>query len=167
MNRKKVFLIIGAGATLAIAIFLIFNFIIPNQQKPKEVPLPVPAKKEVKKEQDIIIQQVIQNYDAENLRDPFAPLIIKRQISTKGGSPLETYDIEELKLTGLVFDKKGSFALIQTPDGKFYIAKEKDKVGVSGGTITKIGKDFIEIKEMPAYGGFSPKIKQLKLRTEE
>lgn len=167
MNRKKVFLIIGVGAILAIAIFLIYNFITPQQQKPKEMPLPVTAKKELKKEQDITIPQVTQNYDAENFRDPFAPLIIKRQISPKGGSPLETYDIEELKLTGLVFDKKGSFALIQTPDGKFYIAKEKDKVGVSGGTITKIGKDFIEIKEMPAYGGLSPKIKQLKLRTEE
>lgn len=169
MKNRRVFLIIGGGVLLAILIFFIFSFILPQQQKPKETPLPITSKKEVEKKADVDIvkTQIIQQYDSENLRDPFAPLIIKRQITQKGSFPLETYDVEELKLTGIVFDKKAAFALIQTPDGKFYIAKEKDKIGISGGMITKIAKDFVEIKEPPTHGGISPKTKQLKLRTEE
>lgn len=167
MKKKRILLLAAFGALLAIVILLIYAFFISPNQKITETPMPASVSKETPKKSESLPVQTIQQYDAENLRDPFSPLIVKRQIGQRAGSPLETYDVEELKLTGIVFDKKGAFALIQTPDGKFHIAKEKDKIGISGGMITKIGKDFIEIKESPAYGGLSPKTKQLKLRTEE
>lgn len=167
MKNKKILLIVGGAIIVAVVVFLVFNVFLPQQEKPKETPISLPSKKETVATTDISIIQTVQHYDSENLRDPFAPLIIKRQVTQKGVSPLESYDVEELKVSGIVLDKKGSYALIQTPDGKFYIAKEKDKIGISGSMITKIGKDFIEIKETPAYGGISPKTKQLKLRMEE
>lgn len=99
-------------------------------------------------------------YDAQQLRDPFAPLIVKREERVKGVSPLESYDVEELRLTGVARDRGGSMALIQAPDGRFYIVRENDRIGFSGGRITKILKDTVEIKE-------NKKTKYMKLRTEE
>lgn len=166
MKNKRIPLIIILICFLGIGAYLTYDFITSSQQKPKETPVQVAPKKEPPKKVEILPMQTVYKYDAENFRDPFSPLIVKRQVGQKISSPLETYDVEELKLTGIVFDKKGYFALIQTPDGKFHIAKEKEKVG-AGGMITKIGKDYIEIKETQAHGGFATKTKQLKLRTEE
>jgi type IV pilus assembly protein PilP len=165
-NRKKFLLIVGL-AVLVVLLLLTFNVFLPSPQKPVETPLPKTTKKEMIQKTETPIFTTVQPYDSEYLRDPFAPLIVKRQIGQKTKSPLESYEVEELKLTGIVFDSKGSFALIEAPDGKFYVVKEKEKIGISGGIITKIGKDFIEIKETPLYGEISPKTKQLKLRTEE
>ncbi|MGC8937845.1 MAG: pilus assembly protein PilP, partial [Thermodesulfovibrio sp.] len=87
-------------------------------------------------------------------------LIVKREARKKGASPLETYEIEELKLTGIAKDKKGALALLQAPDGRFYIVRENDRIGYSGGKVIKILMDSIEIRE-------NNKVKYLKLKTEE
>lgn len=166
MKNKRILLMIVLLSLIGIIAYMAYNFVITPQYKTDETPLPMKANREISKDVEKITQ-TIYRYDSENLRDPFLPLIVKRQVGQKTISPLESYDIEELKLTGIVFDRKGSFALIQTPDGKFHVAKEKEKIGISGGIITKIGKDFIEIKESQAHGGFAPKTKQLKLRLEE
>lgn len=164
-NRKL--LITGVLVVLSVVLIYVIFGVILSEKKPKETSVPVALKKETPKKTEELVPQKTQQYESENLRDPFAPLIVKRQINQKKLSPLEMYDIEELKLTGIVSEKRGAYALIQTPDGRFYIAREKDKIGISGGIITKIGRDFIEIYETPAYGGISAKTKQLKLRAEE
>lgn len=167
MKNKKIIYIIAIALILIIAGYFVYSLVL-MKDKPKETPLPQPIKKEIAQKVDTQPKPSISYvYDSENLRDPFAPLIVKRQINQKTGSPLEKYDIEELKLTGIVFDKKGAMALIQTPDGKFYVARQNDKIGMAGGSIVKIHKDSLEIKEPPAFGSTVWRTKHLKLRLEE
>lgn len=155
-----VLILIGIGA----------YFLLLTKEKPKETALPVPVKKEAiaPKEEKIVLPSY--QYDVSNLRDPFSPLIIKRQESKKGGSPLEGYDLEELKVTGIIRDKRGLIrALIQAPDGRFYIVRENDKIGLGGGKIKKIHKDSVEVGdfEKSYEAAISQKVKFLKLRMEE
>ena len=167
ISKTNKILIIAIIVLVLIGVGAYFLFI--TQQKPKETAIPMPAKKEaIKTTPEIKVPSYV--YDVESLRDPFSPLIIKRQEKKKGSTPLEGYDIEELKLTGIVKDKKGiMIALIQSPDGKFYTVRENDKIGLSGGKIKKIYSDSIEIEdfERTYTGAFSKKVKYLKLRAEE
>ena len=167
MNKTNKILIIAIIVLILIGVGAYFLFI--TQQKPKETAIPMPAKKETI-ETPLEIKAPSYVYDAESLRDPFSPLIVKRQEKKKGSTPLEGYDIEELKLTGIVKDKKGiMLALIQAPDGKFYTVKENDRIGLSGGKIKKIHSDSIEIEDLERTytGSVSKKVKYLKLRMEE
>lgn len=157
MDRKK-FLIFGI-ATLFVIILLAIYFLFNKTQKQEEI-IQKPTKKQSIQTSLQEIAFPTYSYDVQNLRDPFSPLIVKREERKKGVSALESYDIEELKLTGVAKDKKGVLALIQSPDGRFYIVRENDRIGFSRGRVIKILKDSIEIRE-------GNKVKYLKLRTEE
>ncbi|MGB9822834.1 pilus assembly protein PilP [Thermodesulfovibrio sp.] len=157
MERKRILIITGALVLLAV---LLIGFLLLNkEEKSKQIIIKTPKRQPVQINQPNIVFPTY-NYDAQQLRDPFAPLIVKREARKKGASPLETYEIEELKLTGIAKDKKGALALLQAPDGRFYIVRENDRIGYSGGKVIKILMDSIEIRE-------NNKVKYLKLKTEE
>lgn len=166
IKDKRFLILIIAISIIVISLIADYFLSSKNQKSTQEIPLPKQTKVEPPVKLEIDLKPIISQYDTENFRDPFAPLIIKRHTGQKYRFPLENYDIEELKLAGIVSDNKLNLALIQTPDGKFHIVKDNDKVGPMGGII-KIGKDSIEIKEPPSEIGSYPKIKQLKLRMEE
>ncbi|WP_353684112.1 pilus assembly protein PilP [Thermodesulfovibrio sp. 3907-1M] len=157
MGRKRILII--TGALVLLAVLLIAGYFLLNKEETKQTVTKTPKKQPVQINQPEIVFPTY-NYDAQQLRDPFAPLIVKREARKKGASPLETYEIEELKLTGIAKDKKGSLALLQAPDGRFYIVRENDRIGYSGGKVIKILNDSIEIRE-------NNKVKYLKLKTEE
>ncbi|MGB9710733.1 MAG: pilus assembly protein PilP [Thermodesulfovibrio sp.] len=157
MERKRILIITGALVLLAV---LLIGFLLLNkEEKSQQIIIKTPKRQPVQINQPNIVFPTY-NYDAQQLRDPFAPLIVKREARKKGASPLETYEIEELKLTGIAKDKKGALALLQAPDGRFYIVRENDRIGYSGGKVIKILMDSIEIRE-------NNKVKYLKLKTEE
>lgn len=169
LKDRKVIALIGVGILLIASVLINLDLFLPKKDlnKLKETPIKTPTPKEniIKIERDES-KQIIIHYDAENLRDPFAPLVIKRLANLTPSTPLEMYDIEELKLVGIITDYK-KLALFKTPDGKFHIAKEKDKIGNSGWIITKIHINTLEIKEPPASGGYLPRTKQIKLKPED
>ncbi|MGO9379761.1 MAG: pilus assembly protein PilP [Dissulfurispiraceae bacterium] len=107
-------------------------------------------------------------YSGFDRRDPFAPLVSKRE-GAKGVSPLESYDVTEMKIIAVLWDKKKHFAVISLPDGKSYNVTDGDKVGSHGGVITKITKDTVVIRERirDASGVMSPRDTVLRLRGEE
>lgn len=154
-NRRNLIILTGF-AVILIAVASVFLF-REESHKTEKVMLTKPVKKIERIQPESF---PVHSYDAHQLRDPFAPLIVKREERRKGVSPLESYDIEELKLTGVAWDSKGRMALIQAPDGRFYIVRENDRIGFSGGRVIKILKEAVEIKE-------NKKIKYMKLRTEE
>ncbi|WP_353685900.1 pilus assembly protein PilP [Thermodesulfovibrio sp. 3462-1] len=157
MERKRILIITGALVLLAV---LLIGFLLLNkEEKSQQIIIKTPKRQPVQINQPNIVFPTY-NYDAQQLRDPFAPLIVKREARKKGASPLETYEIEELKLTGIAKDKKGALALLQAPDGRFYIVRENDRIGYTGGKVIKILMDSIEIRE-------NNKVKYLKLKTEE
>ena len=81
-------------------------------------------------------------YNSEGLRDPFIPLVGKEEKKTrevvekpeKTGPTVEKPKSREIvthsgyRLIGLVWDKKGVFALIEGKDGK-WIVKKGDHIG--------------------------------------
>jgi len=109
-------------------------------------------------------------YTGLDRRDPFAPLVSRRDGGReKGISPLESYDVTEMKIIAILWEKKKHFAVISLPDGKSYNVMDGAKVGSHGGVITKITKDTVVIRERirDASGGMSARETVLRLRGEE
>ena len=109
-------------------------------------------------------------YTGLDRRDPFAPLVSKREAGRdKGVTPLESYDITEMKIIAILWDKNKYFAVVSLPDGKSYNVTDAAKVGTHGGVISKITKDTVVIRERirDASGVMSPRDTVLRLRGEE
>jgi Tfp pilus assembly protein PilP len=109
-------------------------------------------------------------YTGLDRRDPFAPLVSKRERGReKGVSPLESYEITEMKIIAILWDKKKYFAVVSLPDGKSYNVTDGVKAGSHGGIISKITKDTVVIRERirDASGVMSPRDTVLRLRGEE
>ena len=109
-------------------------------------------------------------YTGLDRRDPFAPLVSKREAGRdKGVTPLESYDITEMKIIAVLWDKNKYFAVVSLPDGKSYNVTAGAKVGTHGGVISRITKDTVVIRERirDASGVMSPRDTVLRLRGEE
>ena len=98
-------------------------------------------------------------YNSEGLRDPFIPLVTKEKIVEKAEKTEQKVEKPKPKkitadsgyrLIGLVWDKKGVFALIEGKDGK-WIVKKGDRIGkfqvfkveAKKGEVTLIGEEKI------------------------
>ncbi len=156
---KKILIIIAIAVGVVLILGGILFFTSKKDVKETSIALPQKPKKiEIQPKQEEVASAVY-SYDAQILRDPFAPLIVKRDEKKKSASPFEVYDIDDFKLTGIAKDNRGTYALLQAPDGKFYIIRDNDKIGTSGARI-KILKDSVEVRE-------GNKTKRIKLYTEE
>lgn len=116
-------------------------------------------------------EQEIYTYDPRGKRDPFLSLVkasTQKLERRKGMTPIESYGIDEITLLAIAWDDQKYYALIMLPDKKSYTIKEGDKLGIHNGTVQKITKDMVLIREyVKDYRG---KIKLrnsiLKLRKE-
>jgi Tfp pilus assembly protein PilP len=111
-------------------------------------------------------------YDARGKRDPFLPLVQLSKEKPKkkaGASPMESYDINELRLLAIAWDKNKYFALIVLPDKKTYTITEGMTLGLQGGKVEKIEKDSVLIREyIKDYKGeIKPRDSILKLHKGE
>ena len=62
-------------------------------------------------------------------------------------SPLEKYNINELKLIAIIWGIKRPTAMIEGPNGTGYVVKKGTFVGDKKGRIVKILKDKVIVKE--------------------
>ncbi len=110
-------------------------------------------------------------YASSDRRDPFLPLVTPKDGDgkLKGATPLESYEVSEFKLIGVVWSTKGYVAQVVVPDGKSYSLREGARLGPHGGRVVKITKDTVTIREnVRDYRGIlKPKDTLLKLRLEE
>jgi len=111
-------------------------------------------------------------YDARGRRDPFlSPVVVtkEKQIKRKGASPFESYDIAEIQLLAIAWDKNKHFALIRLPDKKTYTITEGMSLGLEGGKVEKITRDSLVIREnIKNYrGDIQPRDTILKLHKGE
>ncbi len=116
------------------------------------------------------VAPIAYEYNAKGRRDPFTPLIVKVEPERKkGGVPLENYGVNEFKLTAVLWNKSGFYALVSAPDGKTFVLREGTVIGLHGGKVEKIMKDSVIIKEfLKDYKGrVKPNYTVLKLRREE
>ena len=83
---------------------------------------------------------------ANGPRDPFAPLATKWS-GLPDRSLLEQYDLSQLNVVGVIYGTKEPRVLFRDPTGVTHIATIENKVGKLGGSITKIDKSSIVIRE--------------------
>lgn len=115
------------------------------------------------------------DYKPKGRRDPFLSLIIvepekvDKIVKKKTGHPLENYDVVEFKLIATLWNKVGYYAVITLPDDKSYTIIEGMRLGLHNGTVHKITKDSVIIREniKDHKGVFKAKDTILKLRREE
>ena len=108
----------------------------------KQVPAPVGKEEETKEEAFV--------YVTEGRRDPFVPLSrIRRPIkaSDEPATPLQSYDLSQFRLAGVIVGKGASKALVIAPDGKSYILSEGVKIGKNNGVILTISSESVVVEE--------------------
>ncbi len=92
-----------------------------------------------------------QGYTAVTLRDPFVPFIREKVIPLKKRraalTPLERYDLGELRLVGILVKGKERYGLIEDSEGKGYTVRVGMRIGKNSGTIVKITNDSLIIEE--------------------
>jgi type IV pilus assembly protein PilP len=107
------------------------------------------------------------SYNPGGRPDPFVPLVLPQQVAEKGKKGLENLQVSELKLTGIVWDKKGYVALVEAPDGLGYVLKVHDLIG-NAARVTRITTDSVtfEVKEQPYLPQSRVREVELKLKKE-
>ena len=92
------------------------------------------------------------SYNPVGKPDPFRPFI--QLASPQGGSktapltPLQKYDISQLKLVAIISSPDGNIALVEDVAGKGYFLKKGTWIGKNDGKVTKILKDQVIIEEV-------------------
>jgi Tfp pilus assembly protein PilP len=110
-------------------------------------------------------------YETKGRRDPFRPLIAPRvaEVKPRPKTGLAALEVSELKLSGIIWEQRGFFALVEAPNGAGYVLRVSDPVGENARVtnITPQGVTF-EVKaggtpSQPARG----RMVELRLRKEE
>jgi Tfp pilus assembly protein PilP len=114
-------------------------------------------------------------YEAKGRRDPFRPLIAPRVAERKGPpkTGLAALEVNELKLSGIVWEQRGYFALVEAPNGAGYVLRVNDTVG-EGARVTRITPQAVTFEVgVEVRGGPAPsqsartRAVEIRLRKEE
>jgi type IV pilus assembly protein PilP len=102
-------------------------------------------------------------YDAFELREPFAPWdIADERAATSGAGPrpdpdrrkeaLEAFPLDALDMVGTIGTAENMYGLVKAPDGVVYRIRPNNYLGQSDGRITGIFEDRIELVELIPNG---------------
>jgi type IV pilus assembly protein PilP len=88
------------------------------------------------------------NYTASGKRDPFTPFERASSTAPMGPIwPLQKYDLEQLKLVGVIWEVKVPKAMILDPSGHGYVVTINERVGRNNGYIARIREGEIVVVE--------------------
>jgi type IV pilus assembly protein PilP len=109
------------------------------------------VEKQEKKEEEFV-------YVTEGRRDPFIPLsrIIKpvvQEVDQEPQTPLQSYDVAQFKLIGVIVGMGEPKAMVVSPDVKSYVLAKGVKIGKNNGIIINITSEAVSIEE--TYYDFS------------
>jgi type IV pilus assembly protein PilP len=151
MTRKRLQLMLVASA----ALFLLFGCgeesPAPRSAAPQKVAAPTPravAPPSAPETAEPPPPRYV--YDPSGRRDPFEPLTtIKKPIAQQDVplTPLEKFDLGQLRLIGVIIGKGEPRAMVIAPDGKSYILKKGVKVGRNDGRVVGIKDDAVLVEE--------------------
>jgi type IV pilus assembly protein PilP len=112
-------------------------------------------------------------YKSLGNRDPFRSLIQTAEGTETSAidvarTPLESYNVSQLRLIAVVIAADASYALVILPDGKSYTVKMGMNLGLHDGVVTEIRSDEIVVEEAIKDHKGNLKLKEvyLKLRQE-
>jgi type IV pilus assembly protein PilP len=113
-------------------------------------------------------------YDTAGRRDPFQPpLVVARQVLNADPeeplTPLQSYDIGQFRLIGVIIGKGEPRAMVVAPDGKSYILQRRIKIGKNGGQVTEVQQGMVVIEEkfQDFAGEVKTVIQEIKLPKRE
>jgi len=126
---------------------------VPSVTAKKVEPPKAVEKKEPEKR-----EEVEYSYNPAGKADPFKPFIqltpIREASRTIPLTPLQKYDISQLKLVAIISIPEGNIALVEDVTGKGYFIKKGTMIGKNEGKVTKILKDKVIVEEayMDVFG---------------
>jgi len=103
-------------------------------------------------------------------RDPFQPLALKPRAVSKpraNRSPLERYEIGQLKLVGILWNGKEPSAMVEDTTGLGYIVRVGSAIGLNEGKVKSITATDVVIEEtyVDFYGATKRRDMRMKLST--
>ncbi len=124
--------------------------VVPTKKAPaaekKTLPVPpVAEKKEVVKQEEPEFA-----YNPAGKPDPFKPFIQLTPEKTRPSSfltPLQKYDLSQLKLVAIIALPEGNVALVEDQQGKGFMIKKGTAIGRRDGKVKTILKDRVVIEE--------------------
>lgn len=160
MVRNFTYLVIGAFLCVCLAACMEDETPSPRQatnvksQPPAQSVAPpqeAAVEKEVQEEEEFV-------YVSEGRRDPFLPLtMIKKPVvkvvDEEPQTPLQSYDVAQFKLIGVIVGMGDPKAMVVAPDGKSYVLAKGIKIGKNNGVIVDITSESVSIQE--TYYDFS------------
>jgi type IV pilus assembly protein PilP len=131
---------------------------------PGQAPLPVAqTAKAVEPAEDV-------PYNSTGRRDPFRPP--RAATSMRSGealTPLQRYEIGQLKLVAIIYDTNQPRAVVEDEAGLGYIVRVGTPIGPNDGTVREIerGRVLIQEDSIDYYGEHHPTEVVMDLRTAE
>jgi type IV pilus assembly protein PilP len=101
------------------------------------------AAQEVPKKEEFV-------YVTKGRRDPFVPLTrIRRPVveAAEPETPLQSFDLNQFKLIGVIVGMGASKAMVVAPDGKSYVLAKGVKIGKNNGVVIEINSDAVRVEE--------------------
>jgi type IV pilus assembly protein PilP len=120
----------------------------PGAETKKAQPVQVAEKLEKKKVAEK--EEPVFSYNPTGKPDPFKPFIQLMPDKLRKSAfltPLQKYDISQLKLVAIITLPEGSVALVEDQQGKGYFLKKGTAIGRRDGKVKAIHKDRVIIEE--------------------
>lgn len=111
-----------------------------------------PEKKEPEKKEPEKKEGAEYSYNPAGKPDPFRPFIQLTPAKRVSGhlplTPLQKFEVSQLKLVAIISTPEGNIALVEDATGKGYFLKKGTLVGKNDGKVTKIFRDKVIIEEV-------------------
>ncbi|MDO3376766.1 pilus assembly protein PilP [Geoalkalibacter halelectricus] len=121
----------------------------PSPPAPR-APSPAPAEPApVVEESPTEVRETKFVYNPEGRRDPFRSLLeIRTPVArTEPETPLQQYDLTQLRLIGAIVGTDNPRAMVLAPDGKTYIVRVGTKIGKNNGSVVRVEQNRIVVEE--------------------
>ena len=107
----------------------------------------------------------------DDIRDPFRPATLRKKVVTRPRenlSPLERFELNQLKIVGIVWDMKEPRAMVEDAAGLGYTIKVGAPIGANEGVVKAIHRNEIIVEEFyyDVYGARKKRDVSMKLFTE-
>lgn len=105
-------------------------------------------------------------------RDPFRPFTLNLRATVRRRdnlSPLERYEVGQLKLVGIIWNIKNPTALVEDTSGLGYTVRVGTPIGANDGKVKKISPDALLIEEeyLDLYGAKKKREVSMRLAAEK
>jgi type IV pilus assembly protein PilP len=123
------------------------------------------------------ITRPVFQYSAAGRADPFSSFLKaqamrqqrRTQDTTRTLSPLERFEVTQLKVVGIIsnnLDPESVTAMVELPDGKGFVLRKGERVGMNHGRVVMISNDQVHVLEETEdlYGGIVNRSVVLRLQ---